>query len=207
MEDINLHEWNTRMVSILDDIKNFRIVQSTIEKKLDSEPSIYFVNNDINSQMYVKLGFTNELGKSLFVDEPTNKWCGFYKNPLLIIEDIEYLRRSTDFTHPEFPMFDIVDFYKDSYNRIFYIIAYPSRKIYYETVKYQKKLKSKNSIIFINIKNNKCSCIQYKKFNKCKHYLIAKEEREQIRLMFGLVLRNFIGWTITKHILLEVNIL
>lgn len=152
-------------------------------------------------------GGRNQLASSLYYIEPTNRWTGpHYKACRMISEEEYFEKQKSNAYRFTYTNSEILDTFTSPIGSKHLILDNTPLSHFYFDTKKGDMMKRRKPIYRIHMFNNKCSCPGYKYNKHCKHSLIAKEKRTELRKQFLLILISKFGSTIAFQISNQVNL-
>ena len=152
-------------------------------------------------------GGRNQLASSLYYIEPTDRWIGpQYKACRMISEEDYYEKQKLNAYRFTFINAEVLDTFTSPTGSKHIILDNTPLSHFYFDVKKGNMMKRRKPIYRIHMFNEKCSCPGYKYNKHCKHSLIAKEKRTELRKQFLLILVSKFGLTIALQISNQVSL-
>ena len=152
-------------------------------------------------------GGRNHLASSLYYIEPTDRWTGpQYKACRMISEEEYFEKQKSNAYRFTYTNSEILDTFTSPIGSKHLILDNTPLSHFYFDVKKGDMMKRRKPIYRIHMFSNKCSCPGYKYNKHCKHSLIVKEKRTELRKQFLLILISKFGSTIAFQISNQVNL-
>ena len=152
-------------------------------------------------------GGKNQLASSLYYIEPIDRWIGpQYKRCRMISEEEYFEQQKSNYYRFTYINAEVLDTFTSPTGSNYIIMDNTPLSHFYFDINKGDMMKRRKPIYRIHMFSNKCSCPGYKYNKKCKHSLLAKEKRTELRKQFLPILVSKFGLTIAFQISNQVNL-